>query len=147
MILRVMVKIVLWPTHVHIQEKANSDIFRGFYLSEPCLTTMTFIKIYCNWRLEWLSSSEHCLLFQRSWVQLPATTWWELMPSSDMQVYMQSHVHENKLVFRDRVSLCSPGCSGTHFVDQAGLKLRNPPASASRMLRHIYFLILIYFLL
>ena len=34
------------------------------------------------------------------------------------------------LVFRDRVSLCSPGCPGTHFVDQAGLELRNPPASA-----------------
>jgi hypothetical protein len=27
--------------------------------------------------------------------------------------------------FSDRVSLCSPGCPGTHFVDQAGLKLRN----------------------
>jgi hypothetical protein len=30
------------------------------------------------------------------------------------------------LVFRDRVSLCSPGCPGAHFVDQAGLELRNP---------------------
>jgi hypothetical protein len=38
------------------------------------------------------------------------------------------------LFFRDRVSLYSPGCPGTHFVDQAGLKLRNPPASASRVL-------------
>jgi hypothetical protein len=38
------------------------------------------------------------------------------------------------LVFRDRVSLCSPGCPGTHSVDQAGLELRNPPASASRVL-------------
>jgi hypothetical protein len=38
------------------------------------------------------------------------------------------------LVFRDRVSLCRPGCPGTHFVDQAGLKLRNSPASASRVL-------------
>jgi hypothetical protein len=28
-------------------------------------------------------------------------------------------------------SLYSPGCPGPHFVDQAGLKLRNPPASAS----------------
>jgi hypothetical protein len=37
--------------------------------------------------------------------------------------------------FKDRVSLCSPGCPGAHFVDQAGLKLRNPPASASRVLR------------
>jgi hypothetical protein len=33
------------------------------------------------------------------------------------------------LVFRDRVSLCSSGSPGTHFVDQAGLELRNPPAS------------------
>jgi hypothetical protein len=37
-------------------------------------------------------------------------------------------------VFRDRVSLCSPGCPGTHFVDQASLKLRNPSASASQVL-------------
>jgi hypothetical protein len=36
--------------------------------------------------------------------------------------------------FRDRVSLYSPGCSGTHFVDQTGLELRNLPASASRVL-------------
>jgi hypothetical protein len=38
------------------------------------------------------------------------------------------------LGFQDRVSLCSPGCPGTHSVDQAGLELRNPPASASRVL-------------
>jgi hypothetical protein len=36
--------------------------------------------------------------------------------------------------FRDRVSLCSPDCPGTHSVDQAGLELRNPPASASQVL-------------
>jgi hypothetical protein len=38
------------------------------------------------------------------------------------------------LFFWDRVSLYSPGCPGTHFVDQAGLELRNPPASASWVL-------------
>jgi hypothetical protein len=38
------------------------------------------------------------------------------------------------LVFRDRVSLCSPGCPGTHSVDQAGPELRNPPASPSQVL-------------
>jgi hypothetical protein len=32
---------------------------------------------------------------------------------------------------RDRVSLCSPDYPGTHSVDQAGLELRNLPASAS----------------
>jgi hypothetical protein len=36
--------------------------------------------------------------------------------------------------FQDRVSLYSPGCPGTHFVAQAGLKLRNLPASASQVL-------------
>jgi hypothetical protein len=38
------------------------------------------------------------------------------------------------LVFQDRVFLYSPGCPGTYSVDQAGLKLRNLPASASRVL-------------
>jgi hypothetical protein len=38
------------------------------------------------------------------------------------------------LFFRDRVSLCSPGCPGIHFVDQAGLELRNLPVSASQVL-------------
>jgi hypothetical protein len=37
--------------------------------------------------------------------------------------------------FWDRVSLYSPGCPGTHFVDQAGLVLRNPPASDSGVMR------------
>jgi hypothetical protein len=38
------------------------------------------------------------------------------------------------LVFRDRVSLSSPGCLGTHSVDQAGLELRNLPAGLVRWL-------------
>jgi hypothetical protein len=38
-------------------------------------------------------------------------------------------------VFRHSVSLCSPSCPGTYSVNhQAGLKLRNPPASASQVL-------------
>jgi hypothetical protein len=36
--------------------------------------------------------------------------------------------------FEKRVSLYSPGCPGTHSSDQAGLELRNPPASASQVL-------------
>jgi hypothetical protein len=38
------------------------------------------------------------------------------------------------VVFRDRVSLCSPDCPGTHSVLQAGLELRILPASASQVL-------------
>ena len=36
--------------------------------------------------------------------------------------------------FRDRVSLYSPGCPGTHSEDQAGLELRNHPSSVSHVL-------------
>jgi hypothetical protein len=38
-------------------------------------------------------------------------------------------------VFGDRVSLYNSGCPGTHSVDHAGFELRNPPASASQVLR------------
>jgi hypothetical protein len=38
------------------------------------------------------------------------------------------------VLFQDRVSLCSPGCPGTHSVNQVGLELGNPPASASQVL-------------
>jgi hypothetical protein len=34
------------------------------------------------------------------------------------------------VLFWDRVSLCSSGCPGTHSVNQAGLRLRDLPASA-----------------
>jgi hypothetical protein len=38
------------------------------------------------------------------------------------------------LDFQDRVSLYRPGCPWTHIVDQAGLELRNLPASAHLVL-------------
>ena len=36
---------------------------------------------------------------------------------------------------QDRISLCILGFSGTHFVDQAGLELRDLPTSASHVLK------------
>ncbi|GAB1287460.1 Fragile X mental retardation syndrome-related protein 1 [Apodemus speciosus] len=47
----------------------------------------------------------------------------------NVQVLLEYHI-----AYLKRVSLCSPGCPGTHSVDQAGLELRNPPASASQVL-------------
>jgi hypothetical protein len=56
--------------------------------------------------------------------------------------------------FGDRVSLCNPGCLGTHSVDQAVLELRYLPASASQVLglkacatSPGFFSYLIYFIL
>jgi hypothetical protein len=63
---------------------------------------------------------------------------WDLNsgPSEEQSVLLtaEPYLQPSLFVFRDRVSLYSPGCHGTHFVDQAGLKLRNPPASASQVL-------------
>jgi hypothetical protein len=36
--------------------------------------------------------------------------------------------------WRQGFPLCSYGCPGIHFVEQAGLELRNLPASASQVL-------------
>jgi hypothetical protein len=76
----------------------------------------------------------------------------ELKPSSGKKTAFSTngagstdgqHVEECKLIhsllafvfdFQDSVSLCSPGCPGTRFVDQAGLEPRNSPASASQVL-------------
>ena len=48
--------------------------------------------------------------------------------------HTHTHTHTHILVFRDRVSLCNPGCPRTQLVVQAGLELRNPPVSASQVL-------------
>ncbi|GAB1293884.1 Mediator of RNA polymerase II transcription subunit 17 [Apodemus speciosus] len=48
---------------------------------------------------------------------------------------LEKIIKQAKHIFlRSRVSLCSPGCPGTHSADQTGLELRNPPASASQVL-------------
>ena len=57
------------------------------------------------------------------------------MCSLNKHIYQYVHLFFGYFwFFQDRVSLYSPGCPGTHSVDQAGLELRNPPTSASRVL-------------
>jgi hypothetical protein len=41
--------------------------------------------------------------------------------------------------------MCSPGCPRTHSVDQAGLELRNPPASPALFL-YMYVLLYLFIL-
>jgi hypothetical protein len=64
---------------------------------------------------------------------------WDPMHSSGVSKESNSVLTYIKFIFyffgfQDRVSLCSPGCPGTHSVDHAGLELRNLPASASQVL-------------
>jgi hypothetical protein len=55
-----------------------------------------------------------------------------LLAVSSPPLFLFWFIYLFTLVFRDRVSLCSPGCPGTHSIDQAGLE--NPPASATQVL-------------
>ena len=45
---------------------------------------------------------------------------------------LSRHVARTFVFHWNKVSLCSPGCPGLLSLDQAGFKLRNPPASVSR---------------
>jgi hypothetical protein len=51
-----------------------------------------------------------------------------LMPRLLRFVFVFAFVFVFVCFFQDRVSLYSPGCAGTHSVDQAGLELRNQSA-------------------
>jgi hypothetical protein len=111
----------------------------------------------CNW-IQWsfphlssLRRSHRCASPSASW---PVWKWpsgylkWQGNAGHSWAHLLQTWSHRLKtkfalflfvclfvFVFRDRVSPCSPGCPGTHFVDQAGFELRNLPASAFQVLR------------
>jgi hypothetical protein len=102
---------------------------------------MIFIYFLCVWMLSCsanrgekrASDSQHLEL------QTVISSWWVLgtqviIPKPSITFFVVVFCLFVLFCFRDRVSLCSPGCPGTHFVDQAGLELRNPPASASQVL-------------
>jgi hypothetical protein len=75
--------------------------------------------------------------FETRFLCLCGPGWPEIHRSSPGSIFVLSFLFLFVCLFvcfRDRVFLYSPGCPGTHFVDLAGLELRNPPASASRVL-------------
>jgi hypothetical protein len=90
-------------------------------------TTPCFLKGLENIYTGCLSSFPLCSSFwpiTGRWLQQPTFIWFYF-------IYLFIYLF---LIFQDRVSLYSPGCPGTHFVNQAGLELRNLPASASQVL-------------
>ena len=80
------------------------------------------------------------LEYKQLWAVVNCLTW-ELVSSAPV-VYTRPLCHLSSLnylllllLFWDRVCLHnSPGCPGAHFVNQAGLEHRDPPASASWVL-------------
>ena len=51
-----------------------------------------------------------------------------------MEAHLLKRLTQVFFLFKTGFLCCSPGCPRTHSVDQAGLELRNLPASASQVL-------------
>jgi hypothetical protein len=106
------------------------------HLRLGCISKQAQPQLASNRVTEWQSDSVPPLFVRHLPRWLPTSTAYYLEMWTEINSFLPKWFLFRIFVlfFRDRVSLCSPGCPGTHFVDQAGLELRNPPASASRVL-------------
>jgi hypothetical protein len=80
-----------------------------------------------NLQKKWQANEHYCVFIVASFATLVGLCESSKQKSKDYLLFCLF------VCFRDRVSLYSSGCPGTHFVDQADLELRNPPASASQV--------------
>jgi hypothetical protein len=111
---------------------------KSLYLFYYCYVLYRDINIYYMYRYNLI----HCHYY--FWTSVLSSRSSKIMNSFYLVLFIFSKIYYLFIfsifvclfvfVFRDRVSLYSPGCPGTYFVDQAGLELRNPPASASWVL-------------
>jgi hypothetical protein len=83
-------------------------------------------------KLRWLSP--HCSIIDPNLWDGTTQSEFVLQDKSPLLFFIFFFLFFCFLFLRDSVSLYSPGCPGTHFVDRAGLELRNLPASASQVL-------------
>ena len=112
----------------------------GFMCSSLFPLDFSIVQGDKNGSIYILLHANHLLTQNHLLKMLSSFHWMVLAPlqrSSDHRIYRRNHPLEKQLffflVFQDWVSLYSLGCPGTHSVDQAGLKLRNLPVSASQV--------------
>jgi hypothetical protein len=120
----------LWDLHLHIKPncfKYSSLCFRPMEVVnlEFVQNSMTFDD-----GMTYFSSKElklHCNPQKWPYYEVRLTKF-------ALVLFLLFFIYFYFLFFRDTVSLYSPGCLGNHVVDQAGLELKNMPASASWVL-------------
>lgn len=82
-VLKMYIKLVQ-REHQHVQHLFNHETYYGLVLLSPLIKfdsptrrpLIPWLRTRIGELVRWLSSSEHWLLFQRSWVQVLTTTWW-----------------------------------------------------------------------
>ncbi|GAB1286911.1 Dynein axonemal assembly factor 9 [Apodemus speciosus] len=116
------------PTHGSESDKVVISIVTGLpgcHASKLCAFLVTLHKEYGRWMVyrQIMDSSEcfHAAHFQK---YLSSALEAQQNRSARQSAYIRKKT-------RLLVVLQGPGCPGTHSVDQAGLELRDPPASAS----------------
>ena len=102
-------------------------------MTEECKSVGPTVLIF----IQQFTESRACKLLLERTKGKHTTTQTKLMKSvrtEPQRQYFFSFVFCFFFFLPDRVSLCSPSCTGTHSVDQDGLELRNVTASASQVL-------------
>jgi hypothetical protein len=136
------VKVNIYRVNVHTNKEGDQYRHNG----TVDIFTSLAIRLKQNWKAEQIYSNK--LRFKAEWKPIPTRAFetditteevLKIHETLEMQEHVIFHWFQSRnfvlfLFFRDRISLYSPGCPGTHSVDQAGLELRNLPASASRVL-------------
>jgi hypothetical protein len=135
-----MTHILTWGNFVVVAcFEAESDLEHGACTQTLCLQTHAppcpgdYETLGIELRVTCMLSRQHST--HQAAISFPLLDTRSLVAQASSQLTISV-----KIVFfgegrvRDRVSLYSPGCPGTHFVDQAGLELKNPLASASQVL-------------
>ena len=135
----------------HRTESDGQDRASWFQSTGPEARTLGYDNIHVKVQPGWLDHStinilDKILFIDKVWHNRLSQRWyhhyighsWGVTSRSQRWKTTEIKIHTFLFVclfvFGDRVSLCSPGCPGTHSVDQAGLELRNWPASASQVL-------------
>ena len=100
----------------------NSCLFVVFHISHSCQWTL-----WCVWQRGLLIGRGTLILWQRKTQGVVGSNWFLVFlislvvsPAFNARAIFPA---TPPLVVQDRVSLCSPDCPGTHYVDRAGLKL------------------------
>ena len=86
------------------------------------------ISYYCIVEINYQLLTAYSLALEKAFIQHLYPNTFQLRM---LHCFVYIYICIILFVFQDRISPCSPGCPETYYIDQADLKLRDMPRSAS----------------